>query len=50
MLGDEREQPRGRIRAVDRTRGAGEIRQYFDEHGRPIRRADSEEFRDTGSR
>lgn len=49
MLGDEREQARGQIRAMDRTRGALEVRQHFDEHGRPIRLAD-EEFRETGGR
>jgi hypothetical protein len=49
MLGDEREQARGRIRAMDRTRGALEVRQHFDKHGRPIRLAD-EEFRETGGR
>ena len=32
LMGDQRQQARGRIRAMNRTRGAGEVRQHFDKH------------------
>ena len=50
MLGDEREQARGRIGPVNRPRGALEVGQHFDEYGRPIRRADGKKFSDTDGR
>ena len=49
MLGDQCQQARGRIGAMDGARGALEVRQHFDEHGVPVGLTD-EKFRDTGGR
>ena len=49
MLGEQHEQARGRIGAVDRPRDAGKVREHFDQHGMPVGLTD-EEFRDTGGR
>jgi len=47
LVRDEREQARGRIRAMDRARDALEVLERPGEDGLPVRLAD-EEFRETG--